>query len=215
MPLAGSRLFQAGDVLTAEQVQSFLMDQSIMGFEDTSARDAAFGGFGEATLARGMFAYTADTNTLWLYDSINWVPAINNASLNGVGQSVAYTPTFTNLTVGNGTVDFRFARVQNFVYVQGTIQFGSTTSVSGGVSATLPVTSTTRLISTPIGTVSLLDSGAARYFGPALHAGTTAFVVNAFTIIGTSVSTQAITATTPFTWGTGDVISVQLVYEAS
>jgi hypothetical protein len=137
------------------------------------------------------------------------------AEMNGIGEYADYTPTFTNLTVGNGTVAFRFARVQNFVYVQGTIQFGSTTSVSGGVSATLPVTSTTRLGSTPIGTVSLLDTGAARYFGPALFSSTTAFVVNAFTIIGTSVSTIAINAATPFTWATGDVISVQLVYEAA
>jgi hypothetical protein len=84
MPLAGSRLFEAGEVLTAEQVQFYLMDQSIMGFTDTAARDAAFGGTGEATLAEGMFAYTADTNTLWLYDSISWIPAISNASLNEV-----------------------------------------------------------------------------------------------------------------------------------
>jgi hypothetical protein len=72
MPLAGSRLFEAGEVLTAEQVQFFLMNQSIMGFTDTTARDAAFGGTGEPTLFEGMFAYTADTNTLWYYTGSAW-----------------------------------------------------------------------------------------------------------------------------------------------
>jgi hypothetical protein len=33
-----------------------------------------------------MFAYTADTNTLWLYDGSAWVSAINATSLNNVAE---------------------------------------------------------------------------------------------------------------------------------
>ena len=94
MPLAGSRLFEAGEVLTAEQVQFFLMDQSIMGFTDTTARDAAFGGTGEATLEEGMFAYTADTDTLWWYDGISWklASATTNAlNVRTIAGSDSYT----------------------------------------------------------------------------------------------------------------------------
>ena len=70
---AGAKLFASGDVLTAAQVNTYLMDQSIMRFSSTTARDDAFGGAGEPTLAEGMFAYTTDTNTLWLYNGSSWV----------------------------------------------------------------------------------------------------------------------------------------------
>ena len=70
---AGAKLFTSGSVLTADQVNTFLMDQSIMRFASTTTRDAAFGGAGEPTLAEGMFAYTTDTNTLWLYNGSSWV----------------------------------------------------------------------------------------------------------------------------------------------
>tara|TARA_B110000503_G_scaffold141071_1_gene233574 strand:- start:2698 stop:3312 length:615 start_codon:yes stop_codon:yes gene_type:complete len=78
---AGTNLFVSGAVLTAEQVNNYLMDQSVMRFADTSARDAAFGGGGEPVLAEGMFAYTDDTNTLWAYDGSAWAEAVNTASL--------------------------------------------------------------------------------------------------------------------------------------
>jgi hypothetical protein len=44
-----------------------------MRFTSTTTRDAAFGGAGEPVLAEGMFAYTTDTNTLWLYNGSSWV----------------------------------------------------------------------------------------------------------------------------------------------
>lgn len=69
---AGAKLFVSGDVLTAAQVNTYLMDQTIMRFATTTARDAAFGGAGEPTLAEGMFAYTDDTNTVWFYTGSAW-----------------------------------------------------------------------------------------------------------------------------------------------
>lgn len=69
---AGAKLFVSGDVLTAAQVNTYLMDQTIMRFATTAARDAAFGGVGEPTLAEGMWAYTDDSNTLWFYTGSAW-----------------------------------------------------------------------------------------------------------------------------------------------
>lgn len=70
---AGAKLFVSGDVLTAAQVNTYLMDQSIMRFATTTARDAAFGGAGEPTLAEGMFAYVDADNTLYYYSGSSWV----------------------------------------------------------------------------------------------------------------------------------------------
>jgi hypothetical protein len=41
---AGSKLFVSGDVLTAAQVNTYLMDQTVMRFADEAARTTAFGG---------------------------------------------------------------------------------------------------------------------------------------------------------------------------
>ena len=69
---AGAKLFVSGDVLTAAQVNTYLMDQSIMRFATTTARDAAFGGAGEPTLAEGMFAYIDADNTVYFYTGSAW-----------------------------------------------------------------------------------------------------------------------------------------------
>jgi len=63
----GTKLWASGEVVTAAGVNGYLQDQVIGTYASTSARDAAFGGAGEPTLSEGMFAYTTDTNTLWLY----------------------------------------------------------------------------------------------------------------------------------------------------
>jgi len=52
-----------------------LMDQAVMVFATTTARDAAFGGAGEPVLAEGMYAFTSDTNTLWFYTGSAWESA--------------------------------------------------------------------------------------------------------------------------------------------
>lgn len=68
----GAKLWTAGEVATAANINGYLMDQTVMKFASTAARDAAFGGVGEPTLSEGMFAYTSDTNTLWFYTGSAW-----------------------------------------------------------------------------------------------------------------------------------------------
>ena len=117
---AGAKLFTSGSVLTAAQVNTFLMDQTIMTFASTTTRDAAFGGVGEPTLAEGMFAYTTDTNTLWSYNGSSWVSVLGsdigaistdnrNVIINGamqVTQRSAVGTAVTGITtVGYNTAD--------------------------------------------------------------------------------------------------------------
>jgi hypothetical protein len=99
MPIAGTKLFTAGEVLTALDVQYYLMDQTIMGFSSTTTRDAAFGGTGEPTLFEGMFAYTADTDTLWFYDGSGWRLAsatLGALNVRTIGGSSSYTLLITD-----------------------------------------------------------------------------------------------------------------------
>ncbi len=54
------KTFTAGDVLTASDMNTFLMNQMIMTFADSTARDSAIS---TATATQGMITYLADTDT--------------------------------------------------------------------------------------------------------------------------------------------------------
>ena len=70
----GRKIFTAGDVLTASDVQSYLMDQTVMNFAGTAARSSAI-----ATPTEGMVTYLADTNAVEVYDGAAYV-AVGGAS---------------------------------------------------------------------------------------------------------------------------------------
>jgi hypothetical protein len=137
------------------------------------------------------------------------------AELNGIGEYAAYTPTFTNLTVGNGTVAFRFCQVNEFVHVEGGVTFGSTTSITGAVSLTLPVTGTGDTFNFQ-GLARLRDNSTGTSFqGVVFFNSTTAIEIRPSVVSGTNIATTFLSSTVPFTWATNDTIRVQFVYEAA
>jgi hypothetical protein len=72
--MAGFREFLTGEVLTAANVNDFLMKQSVMLFADGAARDSALGtavASGNA-LREGMLAYNQDDAALQVYDGTEW-----------------------------------------------------------------------------------------------------------------------------------------------
>jgi hypothetical protein len=79
---------------------------------------------------------TADSSTA---TGLKW------AAASGGGTFAAWTPSWTNVTVGNGTVTAQYATVGDLVYVYIKLLWGSTTSQSGDAIFTLPVTGITDL----------------------------------------------------------------------
>jgi hypothetical protein len=65
---AGFRTFVDGDVLTASQVNTFLMEQAVMVFANATARTSAL-----AAPSEGMVTYLADTDQLEKYNGTSWV----------------------------------------------------------------------------------------------------------------------------------------------
>lgn len=63
----GRKTFTAGEVLTAANVQGYLMDQAVMVFDDSTARSSAIG-----TPTEGMVTYLKDSNALNYYDGSAW-----------------------------------------------------------------------------------------------------------------------------------------------
>jgi hypothetical protein len=81
--VAGYRDFQTGEVLTAANVNQFLMEQATMTFADDAARTAALAG----VLREGLLTYNLDTNRLEVYDGSAWVePAPEPPA--GIGSNV-------------------------------------------------------------------------------------------------------------------------------
>ena len=78
---AGAKLFTSGSVLTAAQVNTYLMDQAVMRFADEAARTAAFGGVGEPVLAAGMMSYLIDTASVQVYNGSAWVAICGGGSI--------------------------------------------------------------------------------------------------------------------------------------
>lgn len=105
--MAGFREFVTGEVLTAANVNDFLMQQSVMKFADAAARDAALGtavGGGNA-LREGMVAYLDDTDTPQYYDGSAWqefTPSSLDASAITSGVfDAARIPDVANAGIGS------------------------------------------------------------------------------------------------------------------
>jgi hypothetical protein len=60
--MSGRKVFTAGEVLTAANVQDFLMDQAVMVFSGTAARGSQIG-----TATEGMISYLTDSNKIEVY----------------------------------------------------------------------------------------------------------------------------------------------------
>lgn len=99
---AGYKLFNTGDVLTAQQVNEYLMQQTVMVFADAAARTTALSG----VLAEGMLSYLQDTNATEVYNGSAWVAlAADQTPLTTKGDLFTFTTVDARLAVGaNNTV---------------------------------------------------------------------------------------------------------------
>jgi len=83
--VTGRKVWVAGEILAAADVNSYLMDQSIMRFADSTARTSEI-----SSPTEGMFSYLEDTNVLTFYNGSAWV-AIDAANITGVTAGTALT----------------------------------------------------------------------------------------------------------------------------
>jgi hypothetical protein len=90
---SGYKNFNTGDVLTAGDVDNYLMEQTVMVFADAAARTTAL----TSVLAEGMISYLKDTNSTEYYSGSAWV-AIAGAT--GGMTSIASG----SLSTGSGTL---------------------------------------------------------------------------------------------------------------
>jgi hypothetical protein len=95
------KVFTAGEVLAAADVNEFLMDQTIQSFAGTAARESAI-----PTPVEGMYAHLEDTDDLQFYDGAAW-----RSQLGTVFLTEATAAASTELNVNN----VFSAKFQNYV----------------------------------------------------------------------------------------------------
>ena len=148
----------------------------------------------------------------------NLVLTADSSTATGLKYSAdwtAYTPTFTNFTVGNGSVTAEYLQVGKLVYVNFTISLGSTSSMSTGPFFTLPITAR-NVNQRYLGFVYIEDAGVANYSGVVEFRNNTTVTLKIPAVNGTYFGGPTdLSATVPFTWGTNDFIQGSFTYGAA
>ena len=128
------------------------------------------------------------------------------------GNWIAYTPTFTNFTLGNASTSFAYSQLGKTVNVRYTISLGSTSSVGTGPTFSLPIASAGMPIT--YYNALYLDSGTA-FFNGTLNLTPTVAALLVIRTDGLYPTILGVNATTPFTWTNGDYIGGTFTYQGA
>jgi hypothetical protein len=185
------KTFVSGTPALASDINTYLMNQSVMVFTNSAARDAALTSPNE-----GMVAYLTASDHYTIYNGTTWV--IFDIAWN------AWTPTLTNLTQGTGaTLSAFYARIGKTIVAQLYITMGTGMVVGGQFSISLPVDIANANRSLTIGTCLMRDAaGSVSYLG-SVTATSSAPSVARMQTIGTAGATATLSsqsAASPFTW---------------
>jgi trimeric autotransporter adhesin len=126
----------------------------------------------------------------------------------------SYTPTYENFTLGNGTQTFGYLQIDKIVFVRGKINLGSTSTVTGAIGISCPVTE---------GMEDYITSFDCSYYDnsiPIQYGGNAAVASGFIRLLadksdGTYTVQTGVSATIPMTWAVNDIIIVAGWYQAS
>lgn len=154
--------------------------------------------------SEGQIIYETDTDSFFGWNGAEWA-----AMAKETGAWTAYTPTLTNMTLGNGSMSARYVQIGKTVHLQIVATFGSTTSISGTVSFSLPI----NYVNIGLPTVNSVfsDHGLTWYYGFGIMDATKVYPQS----FETDGSKLDVTATSPFTWTTNDGLFISTTYEAA
>lgn len=170
-----------------------------------------------ATIDRAEFDTTArehPAGTEWVHGAV----AATASDLDGDfgGFWGAWTPTLTNLTLGNGSVVARFTRIGNAIHWRFKFVLGSTSAVGTNPEFTLPAVPHADYVSGAVAGLGIaLDAGTAFYDVRVRHAVPAEGRVRFERIGGSGSASVTITSSAPMTWTTSDMLTAEGTYEAA
>jgi len=203
---AGVKLFASGDVLLASEVNTFLQDQVIMRFATTTARDNAFGGAGEPTLAEGMFAYIDADNSLYYYSGSAWSKYVINLTVDTKTNDYTFVAGDVDKRVVANKASAIAFTVNNSIFSAGdtlavhNINTGLLT-LTAGAGVTINGADVLTVAQYQGGTLFFTSASSAIFFPTAktVSAGGLVFISNTAFTTATSVSLPANTFTSTYT----------------
>ena len=165
----------------------------------------------------------------WTAPKTDFAPGniLNAAQMNAIGNNldavggawIPYTPSVTNLTLGNGTLAFQYMNAGQLYVVRFSFAFGSTSSITGVPEFSTPNGSTIDASSVvhALGVATVWDNGSSVFPGTVLPGASlyTNFRVLIYNAAGTYASLTGITSTVPMTWANTDFLHGTLVYEST
>ena len=203
------KVFTAGEVLAAADVNEFLQDQAVMTFAGTAARGSAI-----PTPVDGMLTYLEDSDTYESYTAGAYVTVAD-----GTGWTT-FVPTLGSVTIGNGVFNYaKYKVIGKIGHVQVKFTLGSTSAVTGDIQLDVPTDIARINIDAP-GNVSAIFRDANTALGHSVTViGSAAtrvkYFLRATNSSGTYLSTSLTSSTIPFTWATSDEIIFSATYEVA
>lgn len=144
----------------------------------------------------------------------------NDAYFDGlIGSGTAWanwSPSYTNFTLGNGTLTFaKYQTLGKNTFFRISITIGSTTSISGSMGFSLPVTAVTGVLDGDpmVSNCTYTDAGVATYHGHLEFSSTTVAKYMIPTSNGTYTGNSNVNGTVPLSFQNTDILSATGVYE--
>lgn len=172
---------------------------------------AAGSGTGRAP-NEGEIIFESDTSLFKIYSSGGWRPMFSTTGW------TSYSPSWTNLSAGTGaSVSYAYTQTGKSVNYRGSITLGTSASVSGNISITVPVNVSGygTLPKETIGSALYYDASATRYYSGVVRIDGTGANGLKFYSCEPTTNNGVVGATSPFTWAIGDRIQWQITYEGA
>jgi hypothetical protein len=198
----GRKVFTAGDVLTAAQVQDYLQDQAVMNFAGTAARSSAI-----ASPTEGMVSIQTDVDDLTYYNGTSWTAGLS------FGAWKTWSPTLSGGWTPAGTHTAKYVQIGKTVIANDYFQLTGT-SAGSGLTISLPVTAVN---SANLNGVAWAGTTSSSGFSQMHVFPTTTTTISLFgnNSAGTYLASGGVTSTVPVTWAIGSVFSFTVIYEAA
>jgi hypothetical protein len=135
-----------------------------------------------------------------------------------LGSWQTWTPTFSNMTIGNATVTAKYIQIGKTVHFRLSVVLGSTSTIGTNPNFTLPVTSAAYGATSGeilIGVANFLQPATASWNGLIVLSSTTVGVWVKLTVSGSNITKSGLSSTSPYTWSTGGELNATGTYEAA
>jgi hypothetical protein len=132
------------------------------------------------------------------------------AELNAAGAWTSFTPSWTNLTVGNGVVSAAYSKFNKILFVRVYFDFGSTSSLTSNLQMTLPASLTQNTASQEvIGHAQITKTGVFATLGLVAVNTSTTVKIQTWLSSGTYPSVRNVEPTVPVVFASDTNVSFE------